>query len=1180
MNATKLILLLFLALFLNNISNAQIVINEISNMNSGQIADEEYNDWIELYNTSSSAINLQGYYLSDDSLNLEKWPIPSYSLAPSQYLTVFASGKNRITLPGNYHWESPVLDSHIFDYIIPTAATPVLWMKPDFITTGWSQGNAGFGFGDNDDATVVPLNSMAVYIRKTFTIPAGYHYKEVDLHVDYDDGFVAYLNGTEIARNLIGGTPAWNSSALAEHEAVLYTKAIPEKIALDTALIRSLLVEGTNVFAIEVHNYGATSNDLSLIPFLSFMVNTATYSFDKTPITIIPPLKPFCLHTNFKISSKGEKVYLFNKLSNHVESVWVKELSAGWSIGRVSDGAQLTGIFIQPTPASSNITRAYPNIREPEPVFSVSEGYYSNTQQIALSSSSTTAQIRYTIDGSEPTATSYLYNGTPVTIPASTIMRATCFSTVNKLPSRSSINTYFINNAGHTLPVFSITTGNDNLYGDNGIFTNAGKEWEKPCYVEYFDKNKVKQFEQFAGMQIDGGAGGSRYLPQHSFRLEFDDKVFGEGDVDETLIPDRPERNDYKSVYLRNGSSQNLIFQFKDAMQTKMMSLNTLNYYSACTPAVVYINGSYFGVYEMREKLNDEYFEVNYNATIDSTFHLLSRSTYYKYMLRALHGSTDTFTIDYNNFLKLDHADVQYLTKADKILDLDYYTDYIIAQSWIGNTDWPINNIKIVKGDFTNHRWRFILQDLEWALNPNGWTDSNYDHIEYLLNNNQGSPYLRFWLELMKDPVYKGRFINRFADLMNTSYLPENTTAIAQSVYDDSYAEMRAEYVQWGGGEEQANTNMTQYANNLATFKSELNNRSNVVRSNIMSHFGLSGTYNIELQVLPAEAGQIQVNTITPRVYPWTGIYFAGLPIRIEAKGTGNYVFDSWEPNTFIKDVKNPVIEADIKLSGYKFIARFKLKAPEQAITISEVNYVSGDLYPASDWLELYNYGQNAMNLTGWYLTDSNPAHKWVFPGSLTLQSGERIVLASNLTKFKAVYPNVKNVIGSFDFGLGTPTDQVHIYNSNNQLMAGMEYSSTAPWPTGPFDKGMTLELKDPNLDLNNPSNWLEGCVGGSPGVAYAACPTATTPPFEKIKASLFPNPATDNITVVLPASTTGKLVTIRLLDMMGKQVKIITKQYVGQSNIEIPVSNLYHGVYMVRISDNNNEQTLKFIKK
>ncbi|MGE5394576.1 MAG: lamin tail domain-containing protein [Candidatus Saccharibacteria bacterium] len=1182
MTTSKIILALFLMLFLYDATEAQIVINEISNMNSGQIVDEdgEYEDWIELYNTSSSSTNLSGYYLSDDSLNLEKWPIPSYQMAPSGYLTIFASGKNRITPPGTYHWESPVLNSHTFDYIVPTASTPATWMKTDYIPVGWAQGKAGFGFGDNDDATVVPLSAVAVYIRKSFTIPAGYHYKDVDFQLDYDDGFVAYLNGKEIARNLINGTPTWNSFASGSHEALLYSGAKPEKIQLDTALIRSLLVEGTNVLAIEVHNNTSTSTDLSLIPFFSFLVNSSSYAFDKTPVTIIPAIGAHNLHTNFKIDGKGEKIYLFNKSQDKLEYIWVKGLSAGWSIGRVTDGADQIGVFIVPTPASANITKAYSQERETEPVFSISEGYYTTGQKVSLSSSSTTSQIRYTTDGSEPTAKSILYNGIPITVNLSHVLRAACFSTTNKLPSRSVTNTYFINNPGHTVPVFSISTDNSNLYGNTGIFDNWNQEWERTCYVEYFDSNKKKQFEQFSGIQIDGGGGGSRSNPQHSFRLEFDNSVFGEGNVHELLLPDRPNRKNFKSVYLRNGSNQYLRFEFKDAMETKMMSFNTLNYYSACTPVVAYINGNYFGLYEMREKLNDEYFKENYKATIDSSFHLLSLSYYYKYILRALNGSVDTFLTDYNNFIKLSHSDPQYLNKAGKIVDIDYYTDYIIAQSWMADIDWPFNNIKMVKGDFTNHTWRFILQDLEWSLSPNGWTTSSYDHIGYMLNYDQNVPYIRFWQELMKNASYKRNFINRFADLMNTSYLPVNTTAIAQSVYDGSYAEMRGEYVKWGGGEAQANTNMTQYANNMAIFKTELNNRSDVVRNNIISHFSLPGRYTMELRVMPAEAGVIQVNTITPQAYPWRGVYFTGVPIKMEAKGTGNYVFDYWEPNSYIKDVNNPVIETDIKQSGNYFIAHYKLKVPEQAITISEVNYVSGDLYPASDWVELYNYGQNALDLTGWYITDSEATHKWVFPGSINLPSGQRLVLASNLAKFSAVYPNVKNVIGSFDFGLGTPTDQVKIYNSNNQLMAGLEYNSEAPWPTGPFNKGMTLELKDPNVDLSNPTNWKEGCVGGSPGGAYISCTTGITASVENNKASLYPNPATDMINVLMPASLNGQNITIHLFDMMGKQVKTLTESYAGQNSIEIPISDLNEGVYIVRISYGQDNQTLKFIKK
>jgi len=216
---------------------------------------------------------------------------------------------------------------------------------------------------------------------------------------------------------------------------------------------------------------------------------------------------------------------------------------------------------------------------------------------ISITTTSSTAEIRYTKDGSEPTTASTLYTGASIPVSISTIVRATSFSKAGKLPSLSVSNSYFMNKGGLTVPVISVITNNENLYGSSGIFDNWRQEWEKPCYVEYFNKDGKKEFEQFSGIQIDGGAGGSRENPQHSFRLEFNNKIYGEGDLNCKLIPDRPDRTKYKSIYIRNGSNQWMTFQFKDAMECKIMANNTNNYYSHCTPAVVYINGSYFGVY-------------------------------------------------------------------------------------------------------------------------------------------------------------------------------------------------------------------------------------------------------------------------------------------------------------------------------------------------------------------------------------------------------------------------------------------------------------------------------------------------------------------------------------------------------------------------------------------------------
>jgi hypothetical protein len=1179
MNRIKgFLVVIFAFAFIN--TQAQIFLNEVSNRNSGQIYDfeDELNDWIEIINYSGSATNLENYYLSDDPGNPEKWKFPSYFIEPAGHLIVFASGKNLRNSSAS-HWESPVLSDHTFDFIVPSAATSTNWKLAGFDVSGWGKGKAGFGYGDNDDSTLIVTESMSVYIRKSFILPSDFSFEDVEFQVDYDDGFVAYLNGTEIARRNISGTPAWNSPASDLREALIYTGGKPESISVDSALVSSILVTGENIFAIEVHNIDPTSSDMSLIPFLSFKISNAYSLFDRTPSSLIASVSNE-LHTNFKIDSKGERISLLNKNTGTLDSIWVKDLSFGWSIGRQTDASATWGIFTEPTPGSANANASSFSSRESDPVFSIQEGYYTGTQYLSLTTSSPTAEIRYTTDGSEPISTSLLYTGNPITIATTRVIRACTFSKSGLLPGHSIANTYFINISGNTVPVLSVMTANNNLYGGTGIFDNWSQDWEKPAYVEYFDVNKTKQFEQFTGIRMDGGAGGSRSQPQHSFRLEFSNNSFGDGDIDYLLLPDRPKRTEYKSIYLRNGSNQYLTFPFKDAMECSLTSYKTKNDYSHCTPVVVYINGFYFGLYELREKINDEYFEENYKANVDSAFHLLSLSYWYGSVLRALEGSVDTFTSDYNRFLSLAPGSSDFLTKANEIIDLEYYTDYIIAQSWIADTDWPFNNIKIVKGDFTGYRWRFILQDLEWALNPNGWTSSSFDHINYMINYDNWTPYLRFWKELMKNPTYKRNFINRFADVMNTSYLPVNTLANAQKFYDLSYPEMYQEYVKWGGGTSQANTWMIQYANNLTTFKNELKNRTNVVRNNIVSNYSLSGYYSLELNVKPAEMGFINLNTITPEVYPWTGTYFAGVPVSMEAVGIGNYVFDFWEANPFITDVKNPKIQVDPKLSGYKFVANFKVQTPVQAIAISEINYASSDIFPTSDWIELYNYGSSSTDLTGWYIKDEKADHIWVLLGNYILKPGERLVLTSDINNFNDTYPDVQNVMGSFTFGFGAPSDSVQLFNNENKLIAGVKYNIAAPWPTGAYDEGKTLELIDPNKDINQADNWFAGCIGGSPGLAYSDCDVAGFSSHSgEFTIDLYPNPAKSEITVLYGPELLYSDISYCIIDVMGRKVIEEIVYNNPRTEIVVSLSGLKEGIYILQLSNGEYQQNRKFVK-
>lgn len=1066
--------------------NAQVVINEGSNRNFNQLLDEDGDnpDWIELFNKSDQMVNLNGWFLSDNIDMPAKWEFPNFKIEPGAFRLIYLSGKNR---RGEInHWESAVLSTDTFTYKIASVDIPSTWNTLDYTPENWSKGKGGFGFGDNDDNTLIPEGTMAVYVLRKFDIPDTSIIVEALAYVDYDDGFVAYLNGVEICRANISGTPSWNSGTNDSHEAQGYQGGNPDKFKLDMNVLKSCMREGENVFAVEIHNNSVNSQDMTLIPNLFFGIKNDSTYFSALPAWFTSGTV-LSVHANFKITTKGETIYLFNSSKELVDSLRVGNLITNNSIGRVKDGAPETGIYTQATPgATNNIYTPNTSGYEPLPEFSVSSGFYTSAIKVSITSPSPGAVIRYTFDCSDPTASSPIYNGTPLTISANKVLKARCFSSTGKLPGKTRSATYLFN-VTHKLPVISVTTNNENLFGSTGIFDNYDQDWEKPCYIEYFDEKKEKKFEQAAGIQIDGGAGGSRSLPQHSFRLEPGNSALGDGDVDYRLIPDRFNRTSYSSFYLRNGSNSYLILPYKDAVQVKAMSKGTNNYYSAYTPIVAYINGVYWGVYELREKVNRDFFEKNYGAPSDS-MDLLSMSYYAGLTLRALEGSVEPFWNDYNKFIGLNPADANYLNEVDKFLDLEYYTDYIIGESWMANTDWPNNNIKIFRSPITNNRWRFVILDLEWSFEPHAWSYYNTDHISYMLWQSDNIPYIRFWKELMKNPTYKNNFINRFADLMNTRYQYSVMSPMEEEMYALTYPEMAAHFLKWGEGKTVAQY-MKEYTTNHNTLKNSFKQRTSNVRTHIRNNFGLTKQVNVQLLVEPALTGKIKINTIVPDSFPFNGVYFDGVPVTVSAIPNPGYKFVKWEKNSLITDVTKQTLTQNITLSSVTYKAIFEPdNTPFAAVTISEINYKSEPSVDSTDWLELWNYGTVSVNLKGWGLKDENPKHQFSFTGDVVLGANERLVVARDTALFKKAHPDVLNVTGPLGFPLQSNESNIIVTNDKDSVVASVHYLDSLPWPSGANGRGLTLELKNKFGDLNNANNWFNGCLGGSPGKEFEAC--------------------------------------------------------------------------------------------
>jgi hypothetical protein len=191
------------------------------------------------------------------------------------------------------HWETAVYDTLEWHYIVPDANTPSNWINPAFDDALWAVGNGGFGFGDADDGTTIATGNISVYHRIHFNINNWNEISKFILNMDYDDAYVAYLNGVEISRSNIStaGQPAWNDGADGQHEAVMYQGGLPDEVIFLTQDYLSILNNGDNVFCVEAHNISTNSGDITSRPFLHVGLTTTNTYFGTPPSWFVPPFE-------------------------------------------------------------------------------------------------------------------------------------------------------------------------------------------------------------------------------------------------------------------------------------------------------------------------------------------------------------------------------------------------------------------------------------------------------------------------------------------------------------------------------------------------------------------------------------------------------------------------------------------------------------------------------------------------------------------------------------------------------------------------------------------------------------------------------------------------------------------------------------------------------------------------
>ena len=301
----------FLAIFLSFSSilfSDGLVINEYMSSNGSTLYDEDGDtpDWIELYNASADIIDLYNYGITDNPTEPYKWTFPAVEIFPQDYLILFASGKDRLEWVA--YWETIIDWGYNWSYSPGNNPPSDNWNQQNFDDSGWAIGPSGFGYGDGDDETEIsPVISL--YVRREFSVSDIGSVLKILLHVDYDDAFVAYINGGEIARANIGYPgvpPAHDQGADSWREAEIYQGGEPDKYIVDAA--ESLLENGTNMLAIQLHNFNLESSDLTLIPFLTLGLDNEPQNAQGLSGHL--DVANINLHTNFKISSSGETLVL------------------------------------------------------------------------------------------------------------------------------------------------------------------------------------------------------------------------------------------------------------------------------------------------------------------------------------------------------------------------------------------------------------------------------------------------------------------------------------------------------------------------------------------------------------------------------------------------------------------------------------------------------------------------------------------------------------------------------------------------------------------------------------------------------------------------------------------------------------------------------------------------------
>lgn len=800
-----------------------LYINEFMASNATTICDSfgSYSDWIELYNSTDTDMDISGFGISDNLSQPMKYRFPDgTTIAAKGYLVVFCSG-NEGMQNGELH--APFgLRSYGEDVVIANRAGRII---------------DSYSFKNQEtDVSMARIPDGAGEFQSNSQPSPGYPNTGAGYSA-FDAANRLPLGGVYISE--FGGST--------------------DSVASDWVEIYN-----STGSAVSLAGYGLSNNpknpakwvfpDISIEPG-EYLLLYATGSADKA--------QKKNLKLNFNISSTGEALFFFDPNGKLIDKLSAGRMRSGQSYGR--DGSDNRFYYAEPTPGAQN-GKGYEGITQ-LPAFSVTPGIYDNAVTVAITAGEGET-IRYTTDCTTPNASSEVYSG-ELSISKNSVIRAAAFRD-GYLSGDVATATYLFRSDGvnHALPVVTLVTDPDNLWNSKtGIYATgdqfdpdaasyadtlksatyyqakfATEEqvdtiWEKPAAFSLFDDNGKQVFTQNVGIRIAGSFGRGR--AQKGFNV-IARKEYGKGSMEYPFFDNRPYK-EYKAMVLRAGAQDQNRSKIRDELASGLLEGTDINIlYQAYRPTVLYLNGEYWGVYFMKEKRN-RFFVAQHENTENNVDLAIGKG-----FKQRTYGDNSDWVSLYEYATGHDLSSAEAYAYVSERMDVDSFRDYMIAEIYNGNTDTYNFQYYRLKGG----KWKFIFYDFCW-----GFQSPGHETLAFRMGKTPSDVCsAKLFAAMLQNKGWRDSFCRRFGELLNTAFAPERVTALIEELYGYVEPEIKREREKFNKdtfmGVKQPNTNLGTYEgfqSEISKLKDFAQRRPEELKRQLQSNLGLSDSYMKEV---------------------------------------------------------------------------------------------------------------------------------------------------------------------------------------------------------------------------------------------------------------------------------------------------------------------------------------------